>query len=41
VVINARDGIRARFVEGLDRDFAEIDLDADARGHQAAVELEA
>ena len=34
-----RDGIRARFVEGLHRDFADGDLDADARGHEVAVEL--
>jgi hypothetical protein len=35
-----RNGIRSRFVKRLDRDFAEGDLDADARSHQATIELE-
>ena len=39
VIRFAGDGIRARFVERLDRDFAEIDFDAEARGQETAVFL--
>ena len=35
-----RNRIRPRFVERLHRDFADGDFDADARSHEAAVELE-
>src|SRR5207249_3224087 len=35
-----RDFVWAGFIEGLDSDFAHIDYDADARSHEAAVELE-
>jgi len=35
----ARDGIRTRLVECLYRDFADGDLDADARSHELTVEL--
>src|ERR1039457_3396873 len=35
-----RNRVRSRLVEGLHGDLADVDLDADARGHEAAVELE-